>query len=50
MSDRIQRKDLEKSKDGNTKTGSNAAANVFHNPDRYGGEEQKERAQKQENY
>jgi hypothetical protein len=42
MSDRIQRKDLEKSKEGNTKTGSKAAATVFHNSDRYGSEEQKE--------
>jgi hypothetical protein len=39
MSDRIQMKDLEKSKEGNTKAGSNAAANVFHNPDRYGNKE-----------
>jgi hypothetical protein len=42
MSDRIQRKNLEKSKEGNTKAGSNAAANVFRNPDRYGSGEKKE--------
>jgi hypothetical protein len=36
MSDKIQRKDLEKSKEGNRKTGSSATANVFHNPDPYG--------------
>jgi hypothetical protein len=42
-------KDLEKSK-GKAKTGSKRTANVFHDPDRYGTEEQKEETKAPEGF
>ena len=39
MSNRIERKDLEKSREGNSKQGSTGGVNVFHNPDRYKSQE-----------